>query len=189
MRVAQELTILLMFAVMVAVAEDVSHQKSAVVACPQDHDCGNGVCMAPIISEPSYLICQCDRGYTTVTSPCDQELKSQLAAFLVSFFLGMTGADWFYLSNHSTYYIGIGALKFMLIGLAGFVTYYYMMGFLLIFQTLADPSSVTSRKKIGVGFYVALLVVLMLWWLIDWMRVLTGHFKDGSGQDLISFSF
>lgn len=46
--------------------------------------------------------CLCDSGYVTFGSNglnCNYQQKEKLTAFLLSFFIGSTGADWFYLAR------------------------------------------------------------------------------------------
>merc|ERR1712080_26411 len=46
--------------------------------------------------------------------------KSKLVAFLLSFFLGEFGVDWFYLSNGSAGYIVAGIFKLITLGFLGY---------------------------------------------------------------------
>ena len=57
--------------------------------CSDDNDCGLGYCAA--------YMCQCYRGYITwyFMETCAYEQRSKLTAFLVSFFVGILGIDWF----------------------------------------------------------------------------------------------
>jgi len=68
---------------------------------------------------------------------------SKRDTFLVSFFVGWTGADWFYLSAGSFAYIVGGVFKLLTIGGA------------------------------------------LIWWLVDWIRVLADAFPDGNGMPLL----
>ena len=80
-------------------------------------------------------------------NPVKSPPKSKLVAFLLSFFIGAYGADWFYLSAGNSDYICLGVLKLFTCG----------------------------------GCYV--------WWLVDWIRVLTDTFLDGQGRALDSHNF
>jgi len=61
----------------------------------------------------------CDSGYASVDGACNYKQKSQLTAFLVSFFVGWTGADWFYLSDGTAGYVVAGVFKLITLGGVG----------------------------------------------------------------------
>ena len=74
--------------------------------------CGYGVCKpkneSQLIQKLSTVkkmstrvsgMCKCQDGYSSYRLPCDKRSKSKLTAFLLSFFLGGIGADWYYLSG------------------------------------------------------------------------------------------
>lgn len=84
---------------------------SAKLLCSADRDCAtpNGQCLS---NE-----CVCSRGWLIVDrSGCTYEQKSKLTAFLLSFFVGIFGVDWFYLSVGSWVYILLGVLKLLTCG-------------------------------------------------------------------------
>jgi len=161
-----------------------------VVSCTDiNSDCGKGVCMLPVMTQPDHLICECDKGYISVTKPCDYFQKSQLVAFLLSFFLGEFGADWFYLANGSNFYIGIGVLKMLLLSM-GCACCPLMAGCGLL-CTKFCPKNCTD-KVIGpviLVFFIFLQVTIFVWWITDWIRTLTGDFHDGNGHELLSFVY
>ena len=83
--------------------------------CNSTHGCGDhGYCFTPMPSNASHSICECDKGWKSTEAPCDYQAKNWLVAFLLSFFLGEFGADWFYLANGSGTYIAIGVVKLFL---------------------------------------------------------------------------
>ena len=55
-----------------------------------DDSCGNGTCNK--VGE-----CECTRHYVTTDKICDYKLQSQLLIFLLSFFVGGFGVNWFVL--------------------------------------------------------------------------------------------
>ncbi|CAF0798823.1 unnamed protein product [Adineta steineri] len=114
--------------------------------CSLDLDCIHGICNNKNINE---TYCICERGWTISNKAefygCTYEQKSKLAAFLLSFFLGGFGADWFYLSVGNGGYIAGGIFKMLTLG--------------------------------GMG----------IWWLVDWIRVLTNSFLDGQGVALLEW--
>ena len=79
--------------------------------CSADRDCAapNGQCLS---NE-----CVCSRGFVIVDrTGCTYEQKSKLTAFLLSFFVGFFGVDWFYLSVDNWVYILLGVLKLLTCG-------------------------------------------------------------------------
>ena len=105
----------------------------------------------------------------------EHEKKSKLAAFLLSFFLGGFGADWFYLSRGVFTYIMVGIIKLLLIGQAGCCC-----------CSLIDCCSLQGgmEKCFGPCSWIVGLGVF-LWWVVDWARVLTNNFPDGNGMELL----
>jgi TM2 domain-containing membrane protein YozV len=113
--------------------------------CTSNFDCVQGICDA----NGSSSICICNRGWSLArdgSNQCTYQQKSKLAAFLLSFFMGGLGADWFYLSVGNGGYIAAGVFKLLTLG--------------------------------GIG----------IWWLVDWIRVLTNAFLDGQGVGLLEWS-
>ena len=71
-----------------------------MVKCNQTSECHHGEC--------SNEICVCASGYVTYGSTaCDYKQSNKLTAYLLSFFVGNFGADWFYLSRGNAGYIFI----------------------------------------------------------------------------------
>ena len=115
----------------------------AFTPCTNDLDCIQGICGA------NRTNCICNRGYALArdgSNQCTYQQRSKLAAFLLSFFIGGLGADWFYLSVGNAGYIVAGVFKLLTLG--------------------------------GIG----------IWWLVDWIRVLTNAFLDGQGVGLLEWS-
>lgn len=113
--------------------------------CTSNIDCGQGFCDR----NRTIATCICNRGWTLArdgTNQCNYQQKSKLAAFLLSFFVGGFGADWFYLSVGNGGYIAAGVFKLLTLG--------------------------------GIG----------IWWLVDWIRILTNAFLDGQGVGLLEWS-
>ena len=141
--------------------------------CTNTSLCNHGKC----IKETT---CACDKGFATVnaTNQCNYEQKKKLTAFLLSFFIGVTGADWFYLAGGRSEYITIGVVKLLL-----FLAYF---GFACIPFCLIG----IMKKSKGVlaclcGCLIVLLVLMtvanMIWALADWIRILVNKFPDGNG--------
>ena len=113
--------------------------------CQTNLDCIHGICDR----NSTNSICICDRGWLLPRDDshiCIYQQKSKLAAFLLSFFIGGFGADWFYLSVGNGGYIAAGVFKLLTLG--------------------------------GLG----------IWWLVDWIRILTNSFLDGQGFSLLEWS-
>jgi hypothetical protein len=112
--------------------------------CSTDFDCGQGIC-DETISKKNFS-CVCDHGWTQSRNArnktCEYHQKPKLVAFILSFFLGGLGADWYYLSVGNGGYIAAGVFKMLTLG--------------------------------GIG----------IWWLVDWIRILTNAFLDGQGYAL-----
>ena len=81
--------------------------------------CGLGTCVEFPLSPGSLPspICICTKPYiSTINSKCSYKGKSKLAAFLLSFFVGGLGVDWFYLSAGDAGYIVAGIFKLITFG-------------------------------------------------------------------------
>ncbi|CAF1284604.1 unnamed protein product [Rotaria sp. Silwood1] len=113
--------------------------------CTRNSDCVQGICD----TNKTTAVCMCNRGWTFSRDGlerCTYQQKSKLAAFLLSFFTGGFGADWFYLSVGNGGYIAAGVFKLLTLG--------------------------------GLG----------IWWLVDWIRILTNSFLDGQGIALLEWT-
>jgi hypothetical protein len=62
--------------------------------CLRNADCNNGICIQAIPP-----VCQCNQGFTNFGGTCNYQQKSGLVAFLLSFFIGIWGADWYLQKN------------------------------------------------------------------------------------------
>jgi len=85
--------------------------------CHSDNDCSNnGECQ---LDSSGQTYCNCDDGYIQADGdgPCGYHQRSKLVAFLLSFFLGSYGVDWFYLYNNGNGgYIVAGVFKILTLG-------------------------------------------------------------------------
>ena len=68
-------------------------QLTNATACNDKSQCGNGACVDQV--------CVCNKGYVSygLNQTCNYQQKEKLTAFLLSFLVGSTGADWFYLAQ------------------------------------------------------------------------------------------
>ena len=72
---------------------------SSAFSCNETIQCNNGAC--------SNGTCICTDGFVTYGGDvCNFKQREKLTAFLLSFFVGNLGADWFYLAQ------GNGGIKF-----------------------------------------------------------------------------
>ena len=137
------IVLLLSFLISLTTAQNITAR--AFNPCTNNIDCIQGICDR----NRTIPTCICNRGWTLArdgTNQCTYQQKSKLAAFLLSFFMGGLGADWFYLSVGNGGYIAAGVFKLLTLG--------------------------------GIG----------IWWLVDWIRVLTNAFLDGQGVGLLEWS-
>ena len=87
----------------------------AITPCVTNFDCIHGQCDR----NRTIPTCVCERGWTMAldgSNQCTYQQKSKLAAFLLSFFVGGLGADWFYLSVGNGGYIAAGVFKLLTLG-------------------------------------------------------------------------
>ena len=103
--------------------------------------------------------------------------RSKLVAFLLSFLLGGFGADWFYLSQGVFIYIMVGIIKLLLIGQAGCCLCSFKFDCCCSIQEGLEKCFGPCSCLVGVGVF--------LWWVVDWVRVLTNNFPDGNGMELL----
>merc|ERR1712025_787896 len=97
------------------------------------------------------------------------EAKSKLVAFLLSFFLGGLGIDWFYLSIGTAGYICAGIAKIIFV----------------VITPICGKAMMSSGDGMAVcGGCCLCIMPGLVWCLADWIRILTGAFPDGNGMEL-----
>lgn len=137
--------------------------------CYDDRECGLGYCQA--------YMCQCFNGYMTwhYMEACTYRQRSKLTAFLVSFFVGMFGVDWFVLSRGNAGYIVAGIIKLL-------ISFGCCIGWPIVFSN----RDTKSRNNIVFGSFISatLTIASVIWWLTDWIRILSEAFYDGNGAPL-----
>jgi len=94
-------------------------KESIDTMCETDDQCGNGKCEE---NDDGEYHCICNEGYISHNDICDYEQYKQLTTFLISFFAGTFGVDWFYLSDGNGGYIVGGIFKCLTLGGAGIWT-------------------------------------------------------------------
>jgi hypothetical protein len=125
-------------------------------------------------------VCQCNDGYITwqKSDICAYKQISKLAAFLVSFFFGPLGIDWFMLSRKDGGYIAAGVLKLFM-----------PCGFCVVLPCILMGGGQDSKACIIVANAIRVLVTVgsSIWWLVDWIRIFANAFPDGNGAPLKSW--
>lgn len=155
--------------------EVASPPAQPAASCQFDSDCHNGSCQASA-TDPSVARCECDDDYIDWHGqPCAYHRKSTVAAFLISFFAGYAGADWFYLSAGTEHYRAVGGAK---VGLL-----VALVAFACVLCCCGARESKGCSCFFGVAVVAAVLAV-GVWWLTDWIRVAAGAFPDGHGVAL-----
>lgn len=110
---------------------------------------------------------------------CNYEQRTKLVAFLLSFFVGVFGVDWFVLSRGKTAYIVIGVVKLV-------VTLACALGWPILVGNLSKKKD--ELVSIATSINVTLSLTSFLWWLTDWTRILADLFHDGNGAPLQPWS-
>lgn len=155
--------------------EPTTTTEEAVPTCNTDEDCKHGKCVNST--------CECEAGWITRKGVnCNYQQKKKLVAFLLSFFLGGVGADWFYLASGSLLYIIVGAIK-LVVGLIACA----VGG---ISRRCGCVQSDGSNPILFAGL-VAIIGIISaasgIWWIVDWVRILLNVFRDGNTVQLQSW--
>jgi len=146
--------------------------ESEAAPCSTDADCGHGQCSAET--------CQCNLGFTNFGGQaCSYEQKNKVTAFLLSLFLGNFGADWFYLAQENSNYTWAGAVKLMT-GLFFFVSSCFMCCAQICFAKLNESKVGLLVRLVVGGLALVFSLVNLIWYFIDWIRILADAFPDGN---------
>jgi len=148
-------------------------------SCKTASDCNANVDPVNIcyraVSNQTKGVCKCGERY--ILDNCTYHQKSQLAAFLISFFAGTTGADRFYLG-----YIGIGVLKLLFPILVLPIT--------CVFVCIASCTKIEVLQKGGIVAVVVLAICetlgIVIWWIVDWALIANGTMLDYNGYPLFA---
>lgn len=149
--------------------------KALLVKCSDNSECGHGVC--------ANKVCQCNEGFTSKDKACDYEQKSKTSAFLLSLFLGNFGADWFYLARENSNYNWAGFFKLFL-GFCVIIASCFKCCAQTCFKVL-NEGKVGAAFRVVVGGTIALASLInVVWYFVDWIRILCDSFPDGNGVAL-----
>merc|ERR1711994_1032103 len=144
--------------------------------CGKHGECEFSQYNATVISSG---FCECEEGYIHWgKEPCAYEQKSKLTAFLLSFFLGYLGADWFYLSQGQAGYI-----------VAGIIKLFFPVITCCCAACCGFACAGASRTpEVGGAMATAATacngLIITIWYGVDWIRVLADAFYDGNGEEL-----
>ncbi|CAF2520343.1 unnamed protein product [Rotaria sp. Silwood2] len=139
-----------------------------ILSCTSDNDCQmNSWC--------NEYKCECRKGWLTWynNEQCSYKQLSKFSTFILSFLVGGAGVDWFFLSRKDNLYILVGLLK-SLISVAS-----------CIWTRLAIIIGTDTSISIASCLGACLTLISIIWWFIDWIRILCNDFLDGNGAPLI----
>ena len=156
-----------------------SYSANSAFICTDAESCSyHGSC------NRDHTACVCSDGYLTYNNAdgpqCNYQQKQQLTAFLLSFFVGWTGADYFYLDQTN-----FGVLKLLVCGIGG----------LIVFGVLACVLAACAKNSNGAAFigivgYTLLVCEILAgfgWWLAAVIMIGKGTMSDGNGQPMQSW--
>ena len=163
--------------------------------CKENNLCNHGTC---ILLESNNVSCRCEKPYVDYTGEaCSKKGKSMVSAFLISFFFGGLGADWFYMSSGDPVYILIGCVKLIILFLLPLsLCWIWKLG--ILSKWILDSYTYTETDKSGCvwillfwimpGILVIICLTGSVWWVVDWARVVDEgrmiKWTDGQGVAL-----
>jgi hypothetical protein len=123
MKFTKVLSAILFASIILVTLGDIHINKNKIECNSDTADCGNGSCLAGYFNK-TIGYCHCDSKYVNVNIgtnvvPCSYKRKGKLETFLISFFVGYLGADWFYLARDDVGYNVAGAFKLITLGGCG----------------------------------------------------------------------
>ena len=150
-----------------------SLSKSINFSCYNATSCSNnGNCI-------NGTYCQCFEGYTTINNidlnpssiQCSYPQKSKNVAFYLSFFLGPMSFDQLYLGN-----MAIGFCKFLI------PSFLILLGVAFFVHGKTKDWLYLQIAGRGLEFFATLLLVT--WWVIDWILIVANHYNDSNNIPL-----
>lgn len=135
---------------------------------------GHGICASP-------TECKCDKGYVTFGCPpevqCCYQQQSRVVVFLISFFVGFSGAPYFILGASG---LGAGILIMCCVGTCSTC-------FVTGAQGSEDKGTATCCTLMA-AFAGMAFVGAMIWWLVLWIMVAANaDFKDENGVSIATW--
>ena len=135
--------------------------------CVNNSSCSNnGYCL-------NSTHCKCLEGYTTLKNQeqnpdfyqCSYYQKNKKIAFLLSFFLGPLSFDHFYLGNNTLGYCKLFIpCFFIILGVSIFI--------------MGKTKASANAKVIGKSIEFIATILIIFWWLIDWILILSNYYTD-----------
>ena len=101
---------------------------------------------------------------------CTAKGKSKVTLFLLSFFAGGFGADWFYMSSGDSIFICVGIIKIFMFSIFPLIIFF--LGFLV--ALFIDTHF--GEKLVMAGIIIFLLAGL-IWWFVDWIRIVSDGWR------------
>jgi len=158
---------------------DFENNKFPELFCTNNSSCNNhGFCY-------NNTLCKCDQFYTTYYkkdlmknnfTQCNYLQLGLKSIFALSFFLGPLSLEHILMGNILT---GIVKLVFpmilILIGNSVFI--------------LGKFKNSNKLQILGKIFELLATIIIILWWITDWILIISGHYKDHKGVDFYNDLF
>lgn len=155
--------------------------SNSSIKCEHDYQCGNGECKFKRNYEGVVVSshCECDIKYATRNdeTPCEYKRKSRGVSFLLSFFVGFTGANFFYLADGNGGYIFAGI----------FILLCFLAPIFMICVSCCDIKYSKECSDCGSACANLLYSIIILWWGVIWIVDVAGALPDGNGVDTAWF--
>jgi len=148
-------------------------KNNTIHKCEADNECHFGRCRDNS--------CICDEGYaSTDEKPCSYKQKSKTSAFLLSLTLGNFGADWFFLARENSNYNWTGFFK-LFTGVFFVIGSCFMCCAQTCFSALKDGNFGMVFRLVMGGLITLSSLINIIWYFVDWIRILCDSFPDGNG--------
>jgi hypothetical protein len=130
--------------------------------------------------ECSYGVCVCTEDFAGAN--CQHLRKSRLTAFLLSFFLGMYGADRFYLGD-----VAKGVVKLLLNLTSCCALLPLVCGMNTAVRVSGQESEMVTCCFVSIGVCCCGVWLLGtgIWWLVDWCLIVNYALTDADGYSLV----
>ena len=152
---------------------DASSPSNNLTMCEKDSLCNYGQC---IQLNTNQVTCKCEKPYVDHDNQfCAAKGKSKLTLFLLSFFAGGFGADWFYMSSGDSIFICVGIIKIFMFSIFPLIIFF--LG--LLVALFIDKHFGETLVMAGI---IIFLLAGLIWWFVDWIRIVSdGWIVDGKG--------
>lgn len=142
--------------------------------CNSDSDCNHGVCQQRTSTSNETLsaspVCKCGKNWVNHKGrACSYHQVNKTKAFLLSFFFGWLGVDWFILARGNGLYNGLGVIKFLLT---------------TFLSCCWKPCCLEPLGRCGLDVAKFLEAGSFVWCLTDALRILVNIFPDGNNVSI-----